>query len=58
MDCKMDSYPPTDEGILLKQHELADMYHGRRLVPGGWNRNELFAASLALKWVLTGVGLP
>jgi hypothetical protein len=55
---KRKYYPPTDEGILLKQYELADMYEGKRPMPDSWNSHEIFAALLALKWVLTGKGLP
>jgi hypothetical protein len=50
--------PPTDEGIILKQYQLAEMYRGTKPMPNSWNRNELFSAMLALNWVMTGKGLP
>jgi hypothetical protein len=54
----VENLPPTDEGIVLKQYELAEMYEGKRALPDGWNTSEIFCAMLALKWVVTGGKFP
>jgi hypothetical protein len=53
-----ENIPPSDEGIVIKQYHLAEIYRGERAMPEGWNIHEIFSAMLALKWVLTGKGLP
>jgi hypothetical protein len=55
---KQKYFRPTDEGIVIKQYELGEIYNGKRPMPDSWNSHEIFAALLALRWVLTGKGLP